>query len=648
MQEELCDHDHVFNVDDFTNFIRGCYANGRYNECVHICNHSSVKSDNHIQLLRAKSLYMLFSREVLRLRKSEALISPESFHSRHIKCYTKAKEIILILSKNELTQTDTEASKMLDMAICELIAETNELCDVQVCYLCRRNLLNISSDKFDDQLNKAAKSSVKPKHESGMEMPISAPSTSQQSKKEKSKLARSHFFPHSILKKFSNAHPLPSDRQTYVDLYLRGRESDRLRSARQVTYFMLCHECEGLVSRNGEEQFPSLFFNKIYDKNDPQKSKSVLEIEYGKWLYTFCLGMIFRNLHIHRGVLYVNKDEVYKLLLQCRTCMLNVDSIPSIEDKPEIFILVNPLFASDEDMHGHGYINVVLNNTCAAVLRGISLDSGTSQEMCVHFFIIHIGVINILVKFTPAENVHISDKYLVRPEGGVYPVPPAESRRQLLPLGIWKLFQSIAQDVEMRMREYPVKLDEKLNRLPSYQPDENVKDVFGIVEGFEMDKQAIFNKGGVIPSPSPSGSKVLNLLPSDIQVRPSYHPSAVLLPKGHHLLLHYTEYLSESKRHSILFLCIGNGGIYSCNRPYIIWHHERPGLKSSVGFFFSTDDMNATEFLPDDHPKANLKGSKPTALAPFVKRLPQLLPQMLKLKGFFSLQSLLLRINMLR
>ena len=656
-------HAHKYIIaGDFVDFIEGCYMCEKYDECLYFCNNGkfvqSCKANSRVTLVGAKALYMLFHREVLRLRRHRALMSPEVFHNRHTKCYAKAKEIVTILSRNELTQADKEASKMLDMAIQKLITETNQLCDVQVCYLCHRNLLNNSVyDVLQSTANLKldVKMSAAPNQDSAvcMQSPLGVTETKgsdmvvyTQQDKAKMKLSRSHFFPNSILKKFSKAHPLPSDHQTIVDLYVKGTKSDRLRSARQVTYFMLCFPCEGIISRNGEEQFPSLFFDKIYDQNDPFKSKTALKIEYGRWLYTFCLGIIFRTLHLHAGY-YVNEDEVYQLLVQCRTCLLNIDSVQSIDNKPEIFLLVSPLFASEEDM-AYGYMNRVLNNTNAACLRDISLDSGAAQQMYAHFFIVHMGVINILVKFSPAESVKIPKEYLVCPDGGVYTVPPDETRKQLLPVGVWKLFQLIAQDIEMREREYPIKLNEKLNKKPSRQPSDNVKSVFGIVEGTERDKQAIYAQEGVTPSPSTSVSKKLNLLPSVFQVKPSFHPSAVLLPQGHHILLHYTEYLHDTNRQSVLFLCTGNDRNYSSDKPYIIWHYEGPGFTCDTGFFISTVDMSATEFLPDDNPKAMLKNTRPESLAPFVKRLPELLPKMLELKGFYSLQSLLLRGKALR
>ena len=107
--------------------------------------------------------------------------------------------------------------------------------------------------------------------------------------------------------------------------------------------------------------------------------------------------------------------------------------------------------------------------------------------------------------------------------------------------------------------------------------------------------------------------------------------------------------LQGMNSHKVIdFLVAGNDADYSVRSPYIIWHHERPGFICSVGFFISITDLSATTFLPDKDPKAMLKNKNPISLAPFIKRLPQLLPQMLRLKGFYSFQSLLLRSSMIK
>lgn len=523
---------------------------------------------------------------------------------------------------------------MLDMAMRVIIDNTNELNELQVCYLCR----NVSR-KFKLSLQQNVdpegqlRDSVQQLHVEEKEPEFVC-----------KKLARSHFFPNSILKRFSCGHPLPQSHRTFQSLYQRGKDDGNLiKSAKQVTHYMLCHYCEHLISTHGEEQFPSLFFDTIYNIHKPLSSRASLDIEYGEWLYQFCLGMVFRNLILPTNC-YLNEDEIYDLLVQCRECLLNVDLIEAVPHKPEIFILISPLHAPSEELQ-HGHMNAVLTNTCAACLRDISLESGAPSQMSAHFFVIHMGVINILVKFSPAVNVDIPAEFRVDPAGGVYRVPSEEDRLQFLPRGLWKLFQLIAQDYEIRMREYPVPLQEWLdNRGNAFQPSENMKKVFGIMEGTNTD-YTIYHKEGVEAAPTSHEPKILNLLPSEFKVKPNY---AVLLPEGHRILIHYTEWKPEEEFHSFLFLCVGNDADHSVKNPYVIWHHERPGFICSVGFFISTSDLSATVFLPDKYPKEMLKNKTPISLAPFIKRLPQLLPQMLKLKGFHSIQSLLLRAGMMQ
>ena len=578
-------------------------------------------------------MYKIFCHEKLRLQKIEDILSPEQLNYRYVDCYAMAKRVIEELSRNVLTNKDKEASHMLDMAMRAVIDNTNELNELQVCYLCR-NYSNLSLQQNfgnEDGLS-----------DSMQQLHVDEKETEFVHKK----LARSHFFPRSILKRFSSGHPLPQSRRAFHSLYPTGKDDGNLiKSAKQVALHMLCHDCEHLISRSGEEQFPSLFFDRIYDIHNPLSSRARLDIEYGDWLYQFCIGMIFRNLILPTNC-YLNEDEVYNLLVQCRNCLLNIDAIEAIPDKPEVFILISSLHASSEELQ-HGHMNSVLTNTCAACLRDISLESGTPSQMSVHFFVIHMGVINILVKFSPARDVDISPEFRVDPAGGVYHVPSEEDRLQFLPKGLWKLFQLIAQDYEIRIRQYPVQLDEWLqNRGNVFHPNESTKEVFGIMEGTSTD-YTIYPKGGVEAAPSTHAPKVLNLLPSDFKVKPKFLPSAVLLPEGHRILIHYTEWKPEEEFHSVLFLCIGSDAGYSVRSPYIIWHHERPGFICSVGFFISTDDLSATIFLPDKYPKAMLKNKDPISLAPFIKRLPQLLPQMLKLKGFHSIHSLLFRAEMI-
>jgi len=69
------------------------------------------------------------------------------------------------------------------------------------------------------------------------------------------------------------------------------------------------------------------FFEKLVD---PSCVNTKQQIEYGKELYYFCLGLIFRTLCPSQDA-YINSDEVYKLLLQCRAFLLAEDTSTTIK-----------------------------------------------------------------------------------------------------------------------------------------------------------------------------------------------------------------------------------------------------------------------------------------------------------------------------
>lgn len=71
---------YTHTTDDFVHFIKGCYANKKYDECVYFYNHSEVvqsyNGKSQVALLGAKAMY-IFHKEELRLRKGRALMSPK-------------------------------------------------------------------------------------------------------------------------------------------------------------------------------------------------------------------------------------------------------------------------------------------------------------------------------------------------------------------------------------------------------------------------------------------------------------------------------------------------------------------------------------------------------------------------------------------
>lgn len=66
---------------------------------------------------------------------------------------------------------------------------------------------------------------------------------------------------------------------------------------------MLCHKCEDILSKHGENWFVTHFFDKLYDVD---KSRCEQIIQYNYQLYMFSIGVIFRAFHcngIHMSIL---------------------------------------------------------------------------------------------------------------------------------------------------------------------------------------------------------------------------------------------------------------------------------------------------------------------------------------------------------
>ena len=172
------------------------------------------------------SNFKLYRREQFILSQSKLLLPTSEWHQRHQLCYEKAKECIVLLGMvlDNSGKLDTEASRMLDLALVNYSTQTNSLDKLKRCALCRK----------------------------------------------RGKLYRSHVFPRSILEAICSSLPTPADKKN-VDSYRQGQ----LRTPKQATTFLFCSSCEKVFSDHGETQFPPHFFKKVYNEIDPSSITSV-------------------------------------------------------------------------------------------------------------------------------------------------------------------------------------------------------------------------------------------------------------------------------------------------------------------------------------------------------------------------------------
>ena len=149
------------------------------------------------------------------------------YQEKHKACYQKAKNVIYKIGSaldGDYLESKEEELRMLDMAMVDCLQETNKL---ERCLLCRK----------------------------------------------KAKLKRSHYFPNSILKDFCSGLAGSGDQRVLLPSvnYQGGTKAPK-----EIIYYMLCQECEQLLSKRGESQFRPDFFLRIYDSSNPQLRKEAV------------------------------------------------------------------------------------------------------------------------------------------------------------------------------------------------------------------------------------------------------------------------------------------------------------------------------------------------------------------------------------
>ena len=523
---------------------KACYKYGHYAQCIKQCNDILNKENANddgmksAHLLRAKCQYHRYRKEQLRLAGS--ILEEKDLRKLNSECCVKARDAIISLSKSTL---DEEGSYMIDIAMMEYATETNGLKDISICLLCQR----------------------------------------------REKLVRSHMCPHSILKEFSAASTTPENLKVFDT---SSHEIGHSKSPKQVTMYAFCKDCENVLSTYGEQEFLPQFFRKVYRVDGVIDCEDEQCIEYGPWLYHFCVGMLFRALIRSKISALFNSDEVYQFLLMCRNIILN----PSLQQQrdspyPQIFILIGPHKCSDQDRQ-YGFMNQVLNDAYLSTIQNFNiLDGSTKPPYPAHFLLVHIGVINIITIFSPSSSCSLPAECQVDPIHGTLKVPAEKERGSTFTPGLWKFFRLYAMKRSRLWLERPSKPLQYMQKQRMLKPSSHLETVFHIESSVRSDL-AMFETN-VLPSPDPSNPRVISLLPSGFSFRPHSNPTCIKLPDNHHILFHFCE---EDKE--VYFVAVGNGGAFNSLTPYVIYSHCEPGLQFSSGFFIDPVRLTFIEFLP--------------------------------------------------
>ena len=377
-RERTCSHAALFTLHtDISTAISIAKANYHYdhlNACIKLCDYVQLNTtegsseSNIVKLLKGKTLCHIYQKEQRYLNTS-ALPAKEHY-LRHTSCYSKTMEAIALLGTAfDCNCLDNEAAQLLDQAMIDHLKQVNSK-DRQRCLLCRK----------------------------------------------KRKLCRSHSWPKAMFEAFASG--LRSDRTH--KLFDREEFGDS-KAAGQLTSWMLCADCEAMLSSQAESQFIKKFFFKVYDINSPTSDQPQLSqtIEYNEWLYCFCISMVFRGLVAIGFQGHGNDDKIYQLFCQCREFLLKS---PSDRNTAPIGIalLMSPTKGSDNDQT-YGFFHQVLHMPGLFILSKTSLLSGVYEvPRKAKFFLAHSGVINILVNVADNKPGCISSNFYISCQDGQY------------------------------------------------------------------------------------------------------------------------------------------------------------------------------------------------------------------------------------
>ena len=442
----------IIGPDD-SNLLRACYKANLYDKCTSLCTDIHSAENFDICILKAKALFHVYRGEQKYLRRHGSSLSQRDALQKSASCYSKAEECIKLLGKVlDDHMIDSEGSKMLDLCILDYIRETNKLNKMQRCLLCRK----------------------------------------------RRELKRSHLWPKSFLRRYSSSQAKGNTSKIFISF---TSEKPRQKSAGELTYWMLCGECEQILSQNGEDRFSKEMFDVICSTSDIKDTS----IPYGPWLYNFSTGLLFRTFLFFS----LTSDENYSIFLRCREHLLSLpvkyrnsnsdteymhvdyqqakdtvaicqelkdqeclkasavqNAVPKnaaedctvLKSHVPLFILVNPT-QLDVDHPRKSMLIRALFDAGSTSMSGVSLSTGKPDlsGLC-HFIVIRLGNMNILVQLQSSKDYCPLQECIVSPDGGKLFVPAEKRRWDYIPEGLWVQIDKMARVIEeTTLRHYAYK-----------------------------------------------------------------------------------------------------------------------------------------------------------------------------------------------
>ena len=584
-------------------YAQTCYTYGSYEECANVCSnikkqistHKSLEFDpSDLELLHGKALYHCYQPELRYLIKNEDESTQEELALVSDECFKKTKNAITLLGKClDIQHIDEEGSRFLDFALNFCATDLNSLYQCKRCLLC---------------------------HRGGQ------------------KLKKSHLWPNSVLKRIYK-----SEYEGETKPFLFGHQRARPKGVKECTFFMFCYTCEELLSQNGEEQFAKLL-------DSIQKDPHSTQLTYGNWLYSFAVGMVFRELATEFIPYFPNCQEIHNAYMLCRKHLFTLKAkiegevIPSFSkscayqyekicsaatgDLLIYMIRCDTKLASSDDPIIRCFSEY---SHCAGSVATCRLkDAKLDLSGCIHFLEIYCNGIHFLLKFQASENCAISDKFLINicANDDQYSLPSEDL--SAIPEGVWSVIRHLGtMAFDSHMDTYQIMSDKTLQMVSS--PTSSHHDEQPAPKGSTL--EVLHYTADMVADSEP----FLNLpclhcfsfLPKDYVVRKD-----IQLPKGHMVVTHFTAQGDDLL--ITYFLCM-NG-----KSSYVIIVHYDGGTDQQIidGVYISNDaEPKVSGFLLENRSgMENLP--RPFTLDELQMMIDEQLPSWLQFKGIVSLPQL--------
>ena len=392
--------------------MKTCYEYRHFEECCYwskyiieeqCSTNATAKSlRDDFLLCKAKAKYHIYQRQQVVLSRSEKSKNQgERLQDRERVYDNNAREVISLLGSlkpKKMISWDRECEQFLDFALMDYIREFNKKrLSPFYCMLCHK----------------------------------------------KETIVNSHAIPESILKIIFKG-------QKAFLMHASGVSHDfSKKDIHKLTYKMLCTKCDTRILSPDENLFGQKIVKPVYDHGHLQK----FELPYEKWLYRFCVGIIFRNLTFCRGVsTSTNADEIHKLFCDCRSVLINESTTP--ENLHNIAIFFTPGRFLDEEKNN----NLVrsLNVGKEVALSPISISGITIEvEQKGYFFAVHFGIFTIVAFLEPVPSRY--QNFLIDPNGGELYIPANSDRLNLIPPGLLEIFKRNCEKIFGQCSEIYIK-----------------------------------------------------------------------------------------------------------------------------------------------------------------------------------------------